>query len=181
MTKSSSSRLSTFLIILLILVTIVAYGIFIALANRTMVSLSKVLTCTIIAAGVIAITWRGGFGRLFGISNEIVNRLIVLIFFTGVLSAGFYGLNFWMSNESTSHKERAVVVKKYRETRHRSRRVGRRYVQGDPYSVYFIDLQYPGGDIKPREVRVEKFNRTKTGDTLTVSVEMGALGFPVIK
>ena len=181
MTKSSSSRLSTILLIFLILVTIAAYGIFIVLADLTMVSLGNVLGCTIAVSGLIAIAWRGGFGRLLGISNAIVNKLIVLVVFTGLLTAGFYGVNFWMAKEETSHKVRAVVVKKYRETRHRSRRVGRRYVQGEPYNVYYLDLQYPGGEVKPRQVKIGKFNHTGTGDTITVGIEMGALGFPVIK
>ena len=182
MTKSSTSRFpTTFLLVMLILVTIIAYGVFIALANLTMVSTARVLTCTVIASGFIAVAWRGGFGKLLGISNELVNRLIVLVVFTGIITAGFYSVNFWMSRESTSHKEQAVVVKKYRKTRHRSRRVGRRYVQGEPYNVYYIDLRYSSGEVKPRQVKIEKYNRIKTGDTITVGVEMGAFGFPIIK
>lgn len=181
MTKSSTSRFSTFLIVMLVLVTIVAYGIFVTLADLTMVSLAHVLTCAVIASGIIAVAWRRGFGTLLGIRNEIVSRLIVLVVFTGIITAGFYSINFWMADDSSSHKEKAVVERKYTETRHKSRRVGRRYVQGEEYKVYYLDLKYPGGQVKPRQVKLEKYNRTKTGDTISMGIQMGAFGFPVIK
>ncbi|MBD5213312.1 MAG: hypothetical protein HDS75_00630 [Bacteroidales bacterium] len=181
MTKSYSSRLTVVLLILLILITISAYGILIALADLTMVSLGWVLTCTIPVAAVVAIAWRGGFSVLFGIDNAIVNKLISVVVFTGVITAGFYGINFWMAKESTAHQERAVVIGKHRETRHRTRRVGRRYLPGEAYYIYYIDLQYPDGEVKPRQVKIGRFNHTRTGDTISVGIEMGALGFPVIK
>ncbi len=182
MSKSEYSRYSTACLITVIIVTLVAYGLYMALADLTMVDKWMVLIVAAFISLAVAILWRNGMGYYLGIGNRIVNKLVVLIVFTGLLSAGFYSVNYWLSREDTSHQEKAVVVRKYTEKHYRTKRVARnRYTRGEPYNQYYIELQYPAGDIKPKQVNLSRYKKIKTGDTVSVGIEMGALGFPVVK
>lgn len=59
-----------------------------------------------------------------------------------VLSGIVLGVNYFTADFSGEEPTKAVVVRKYQQTRHRSRRSGRRsYERGEPYQVYFVDLR----------------------------------------
>lgn len=182
MSKSEYSRDSTACLIIVIIITLAAYGLYMALADLTMVNKWTVLIVAAIVSCVIALLWRDGMGYMLGIGNRIVNKIVVLIVFTGILAAGFYSVNYWLSRGETSRQEKAVVVRKYTEKHYRTKRVARnRYTRGEPYNQYYVELQYPAGDIKPRQVNFDRYRKIKAGDSVSVDIEMGALGFPVVK
>lgn len=64
--------------------------------------------------------------------------LIIAVVLSGIL----LGVNYFTADFSGEEPTKAVVVRKYQQTRHRSRRSGRRsYERGEPYQVYFVDLR----------------------------------------
>lgn len=90
-------------------------------------------------------------------------------------------LNYFCADDSTIHREDATVVSKETHKRHHSRRVGRRrYTTGEPYYVYDLNLQFADGRTKSLRVDASRYNRTRTGATLTLPMEKGLLGWPVI-
>lgn len=51
---------------------------------------------------------------------------------------------------------------------------------GEPYYVYDLNLQFADGRTKSIRVEAAQYNRTRTGATLTLLMEKGLLGWPVI-
>lgn len=101
---------------------------------------------------------------------------IILVGSTLLLSA-----NYFCADDSTIHREDATVVSKETHKRHHSRRVGRRrYTTGEPYYVYDLNLRFSDGRTKSIRVEAAQYNRTRTGATLTLLMEKGLLGWPVI-
>lgn len=90
-------------------------------------------------------------------------------------------LNYFGADSSTIHREEVTVVSKETHKRHHSRRVGRRrYTTGEPYYVYDLNLRFSDGRTKSIRVDAARYNRTRTGATLTLPMERGLLGWPVI-
>lgn len=90
-------------------------------------------------------------------------------------------LNYFGADSSTIHREEVTVVSKETHKRHHSRRVGRRrYTTGEPYYVYDLNLRFSDGRTKSIRVEAAQYNRTRTGATLTLLMEKGLLGWPVI-
>lgn len=139
------------------------------------------IVCGIVAAGVSFLVARW-FAKVSGSVKFVINYLIAIVFLTGLFSGAFFALNFCFSAHSTSNVEKAEVVRKYKETRYRTKRISRnRYTRGERYYEYYIDCRYSNGSVKPRLITIERFNRVRTGDSITVNIEKGLFGFPVIK
>lgn len=51
---------------------------------------------------------------------------------------------------------------------------------GEPYYVYDLNLRFSDGRTKSIRVEAAQYNRTRTGATLTLPMERGLLGWPVI-
>lgn len=51
---------------------------------------------------------------------------------------------------------------------------------GEPYYVYDLNLRFSDGRTKSIRVDAARYNRTRTGATLTLPMERGLLGWPVI-
>lgn len=167
--------------------TIVAIGVIsyiaaYALGNLTMISFPIAVGVSLIAAALAGITLLPVWQRWSGLSNPALNVLLATVILGGVISAGFYVSNFAFAKEETSHTEKAVITKKYRETRYRSKRVGRnRYVRGEQYYEYYFDVEYSNGRIKPMIVNAKRYSKARTGDTITVNIQQGLYGFAVVK
>lgn len=110
-----------------------------------------------------------------------VNYTVSVVMDVLVLMNIFYGLNYLFS-EKESRREPAVIERLYSEIRHKSRRVGRnRYVQGEPYKVYCVDVRFPSGKKKEITMQYARWRRLHKGDTLRFNVSKGGLGMPVIR
>lgn len=182
MAKKVKARFNTFKIAIIILFTILGYIAAFALRNYTMANFTIVL-CGCAVAGTLAVLPTAPLaGRLTGLTNNPANILISAIVITGIFCGLFMTCNFAFSSESSRHEEKAVVIRKYKEKHYRSKRVARnRYVRGEPYYEYYISLEYGNGRTKPMLVKIERYNRIRTGDTISVPIERGLFGLSVIK
>lgn len=98
-----------------------------------------------------------------------------------VLLLAFYSINYCGSDPSTAYEYKAPVVRKYSEVRTRSHKIGRRGHREEKYTVYVIELEMRDGKIKKLETPLRKYNRVKTGSSLTLCMEDGFFRIPVIK
>lgn len=175
-------RFSTGWTVALSSVALVGYVCAFVLKNFTMVDFSRAMfVCFLVAAAAGLFVWRL-FAAVSGSIRFSVNYLIACVFLTGLFSGMFFMLNFCFSSVSTDHDEKVAVVRKYKETRYRMKRIARnRYVRGERYYEYYIDCRYGDGSVKPMLVSVSRFNRLRSGDSIGVGIEEGLFGFPVVK
>lgn len=122
------------------------------------------------------------WSRLTASSSRWFNYMCHVAVMTSVWIFAVLGCNYLFADNSTAHTERAVVVDKTRETHYKSRRMSRRvYTQGAPYYVYVLTVQFADGRTKDMTVKHKKYSRTHVGDSLTVHMQQGFLGYPVMK
>lgn len=101
---------------------------------------------------------------------------------TGTLAAAFYISNYALADDTTCHEEETVLVRKYRETRHHSKRVSRtHYVRGDPYYVYYMEVRFSNGRTRDIQIPMNKYIRLKKGQNLRLPVARGFWNVPVIR
>lgn len=170
------------LIGLIVLIVIGTSGIAMALHGETFVSpwLPGLLALAL-GASTSLVMWKWWI-PLTGTDSRLFNTLCHIVTVASVAIAAFYGANYAFADRSTHHTEMAVVEGRYSETRYHSRRVGRRVVgRGEPYKVYHIEVCLTDGQKKRLSVPFGRFRRIHTGDTISLPVEQGALGFPVIR
>lgn len=166
---------------LLILVVIFAVGGSMAIYGDTFINpWLPLLLALATGLSTSLVMWKGWRG-ITDSDSRTFNSICHVATVTSVLTAAFYLGNYAWADTSTLHEEKAVVVSRYSETRHKSKRVGRRTVAGEPYKVYFVEVELADGRRKSLSASYARFRRIHTGDTLSLQVEEGALGFPVIK
>lgn len=121
--------------------------------------------------------------RVFtGSTRFILNYDIYSFISTGVLTGLFFSLNYFLSDPSSACGVNADVTRIYSETRYHTRRVGRRVVgRGNPYKVYNADVVLPGGRTKTIPLTLSEYNSSRHSTVMTVEVEKGFFGLPVIK
>lgn len=165
--------------ILVVLVVLVCYGASAGLQGLTLVRWwVPVAVCVALAAGSGVVLWRW-WPRLTGIRAPWVNYLCHIVVLTGVLLALMMGLNRAFARDAGRTVE-VRVERKYTETHYRQKRVGRRYVRGEPYKAYYIEVSFPTGQRKSFGVGTGQYLRVWQGAKLHVRVERGFLGMPVI-
>lgn len=159
-----------------------SYGAVMGFSSITLVSpVAVAIGCAAVSAAIYPLAgklWQ----RILSVSGHVLPILCHLVVVTGIVMALFYLLNFIFAAKDTLHKEAAVVENKYTETRYQSKRISRnRYVRGDPYPVYYIDVSLPGGWRKPMQIDLKKYNKIRQGDTLQIPVACGLFGVSVMK
>ena len=55
-----------------------------------------------------------------------------------------------------------------------------RYRRGNPYYKYILRVRFDNGRLKEIEVPLKRYNRTRTGGKMTLDLETGLWGYPVI-
>lgn len=94
----------------------------------------------------------------------------------------FLGGNWFLADESTVHQEEVTVEEKKHNERTTEYRVGRRYYRsGRKSHSYYLKVRLADGSLKEMPVTLKRYNRVRTGSTVTISLQEGALGFMVIK
>ena len=107
----------------------------------------------------------------------IIGGIIAVLLFIAI-----FGLHYYVAEQSTPEQLKATVTKKYTKTRHRTRRINRRvYTNGEPYQVYYFELELEDGTTKDIEVNVQKYSRTRYGSKIDVTRRKGLFGIPVIR
>lgn len=90
---------------------------------------------------------------------------------------GLYAINYFGAPAEATHTEKVVVRAKRYAIRHKSKRIRRNvYGRGEAYKVYFLDLEFADGTIKPQGVPLSSYRRYAKGDTVEVRMSAGALG-----
>ncbi len=130
-------------------------------------------------------------------NNHPLNLITLTFILLIILSGATLTANYFTADFNHEPPTKAIIERKYQQTRHRSRRSGRRsYEQGEPYQVYFVDIrlltptdttrQYATQSGKTQEKRQKieltrkPYSRIHKGDTATVSISKGILRLPVI-
>ena len=127
---------------------------------------------------VLAPRWR----RLTGIGNYALNFVVNGLVIGIVLSALFLGINYFTADFDGGEPLRGIVGHKYEKTRYRTKRVSRRtYTRGEPYKVFFLQIDLTETGPRDFEVRRELYNSVRNGDTVTYREARGALGMEVIR
>lgn len=136
---------------------------------------------TALALALSLHTWRG-FRWLTGLGSMLPNYLCstaALSIFTTFL---FFEANSLFSRSDTERTEPGVVTAHVREERHRTRRVGRRYVaNGEKYYEYNLLITLDDGSSKLIRVNNARYRNIKNGDSLTVPVREGGLGIAIMR
>ncbi len=168
--------------IVVVAVTLILLGTASVLHDKTLVAWwIPVAVCAAIAVPC-ALGLQGIIGRLTQFGKRIWNVLTAWVVVFSSLIGLFYILNFYNTDAASVREYSAPVIRKYTQDRYHTRRVSRnRVVRGDKYRVYFITIELPDGRLKKIEVSLSQYNRIKTEKQLSLQLETGLFGVPVIK
>ncbi|MDE5808316.1 MAG: hypothetical protein K2H76_09375, partial [Muribaculaceae bacterium] len=90
-----------------------------------------------------------------------------------------YIINY--AGASKERIEKVEIASRYREQHYQSRRVGKnRYVRGNPYYEYYINVILPSGKEKKLQIPYSAYSRMKSGMEINLSFSKGCLGADVI-
>ena len=143
----------------------------------------------VLAAASAIILWQK-WEMLTHTANVVVNILCHVVAATGLFMAIILGVNYFGRYSSDTITVRAEVVKVYSETRYHSKRVARnRYIRGNPYQVYFMDVRLPDGRVRQRSISLKRYNRyarkshkqRERADSVDLMLTPGALGMTIIE
>lgn len=170
------------LIALLVLLTIASYGASMGFYGMTVINPWIPGVAAVIIALLSGSRMWKAWQFVSGSDNMWFNFFIHTVVATGFVMGAFYACNYLFADGASLHKETAVVERRYKEVRHRSKRIGRRvYGRGEPYNVYFIEVRLLStGALKSLSADRAQYSRIHAGDTLRLDTETGLFGFPVI-
>ncbi|MDE6367877.1 MAG: hypothetical protein K2K94_01405 [Muribaculaceae bacterium] len=170
----------TALTITVVLAVIVFYGLTLALWGMTLGNLAVIVVGSVFLAALSVLPVYNKWSAITGTCRLPINIGCHLVAATGFFMSLLLGINYWGRNIEDAKTERVAVVRVYSEEHYRSRKVGRRYVKGESYKMYYIDVELPGGHKKSLAVKPEKYRSYHVGDSVTVKLTPGALGMLVI-
>jgi len=114
--------------------------------------------------------------------NAALNILCHLYVIGSVAYFAFLCGNYVFADTATGHKEEVTVVEKYKKTHRKYRTVGRRRrVQNGTYDNFFLRVEFSGGTDKELSVTRSVYNKTRNGSVMTLYMQKGLFGFPVMK
>lgn len=131
---------------------------------------------------VTAVVFTGLFSVLRKRDVLSVDSAMMLVWSACVFCGLFYVANYCLSDPGSSRVEEVTVVRRFKEERHRTRRLNRHTtVRGEKYYVERVEIAFGDGRRKSVRVSPSRYSRTRTGSLLRVNVEKGAFGVDVIK
>ncbi len=168
--------------ITLALIAIIAAAMAMALYGRTIVEWWKPACACLAAAFIIGFLLRGTFKWIIGWKSSASCTLIATAVFFVIFNGVFYTVNFYCSDSDSLTQLSVEVTDKYSEEHYRVKRVSRgRTTRGEKYMVYRAVIALPDGRTKVLDVPLDKYRNYRIGEKITLAVEDGALGAPVIK
>lgn len=176
------SKWSKVVLVIVLLISFLLLGGGIAIYANSLTSWwIPVIPAATVALGTAPMLSRK-WERLTDIGNGIVNSLCH-IFVTGSLTYfAFLGVNYWGADRDSDVAERTEIVKKYRKSHTRYRRVSRRHhVPDGEYYTYHLLLRFDDGRDKEMEVPFDSYRKASVGGHRTLHVQDGLLGISVIK
>ncbi|MCM1163033.1 MAG: hypothetical protein NC339_02100 [Muribaculaceae bacterium] len=179
MTKSISAKI---LIFVVAIVTLGCYGWAIGLHSLTFVAWWGPLSVALLLSLATSLLLRNVWRPVTSTGSVWINTIVHTVVATGVLLAAFYAINYYGASAESSRTIKAEIERKYQEERHRSRRVGRRYVaSGDAYQVYYADFRLPDGRLHKQRLTPARYIKLRRGSHITLHLRRGLLGLDVIK
>lgn len=168
-------------VIVICVLTVLCYGGVFGLARLTLVNPWYPALGGVAVAAAAYIPAGRAWAGITGCSNRFVAFLSHLVAATGLVLALFYTLNYCIPRTGSSHIEEAEVVRRYSETRYTQKRVARnRYVRGEPYNAYFVEVRLPGGWERSFQIPLQRYNSTQPGKKLRMEMKLGLFGIPVV-
>lgn len=172
----------TVLIFLAIALFMFALASGIILSKRTNISVVYPAVFSIVlgfASG--AVLWRKW--RVVTESSAMIwNFLLNGVSAASLLFGAFYSANYAFAYSDTKSEVEGTVVRKYSETRYKSKRVARnRYTRGAPYKVYFAEVALPTGWKYEEEMSLSRWNKLRKGGSIKVELERGLFGIEVVR
>lgn len=181
MSADNKPKRPVIILIITILLMMMLGGGAIYYFSLTIVSPALVVIPAVAIALLAAYLLREKLCRLSANDNKIINTLLATLFFTSLLTCAFLCANYSLKGTGM-HEEEVTVERLYHKTRHRTRRVGRRYVaNGEPYNVYYMEIAFSNGNRKEIYLGQHGYKGYRQGRSITLKIEKGAFGIPVIK
>lgn len=172
----------TVVLVIVIILAVCLYGGAVALYGMTSVEWALPCAVGLFMAALTLKPMLGAWKWMLESGSAIFAGIAHMLAMTGVFAFLFLGINFWLADDATLHRERVELLGRDREKRHHSRRVGRhRYVRGDAYYVYHMTVRLPDGREKRIDVPLSYYNTLVRKDSVTLTLESGGLGMPVIR
>ena len=169
-------------IIVVVLLSILAASMALVLHDRTLVD-RWIPICVCLAAAIPAgFITRNAFRALTGFVSSTANFLIALAASFIILYGCFYTVNYYCTDHHSQTDVSVAVIAKYSEEHYRVKRVSRgRTTRGEKYMVYYMTVLLPDGRVKKMEIPAKRYRSLRADSTITLSLENGYFGFPVIK
>ncbi len=140
-----------------------------------------VIPAATVALGTAPMLFRK-WEQLTDVCNGIVNFLCHLFVAGSLTYFAFLGANYWGADRDSDVTESTEIVKKYRKSHTRYRRVSRRHrVPDGEYYTYHLLLKFDDGRDKEIEVPFDSYRKASVGGHRTLHVQNGLLGISVIK
>lgn len=180
--SEKSSRLHTTLVCIAATACVGLYAWAYAIFSKTVVAwwmpVGGALTISAATALFLSRSWRW----LTKTDETLYNVLCHILAVSAVGYFAILGCNYFMADAASEHEESVVVEHKIRRERDTYRRVGRnRMVKSGTRTVYSLDIVFDDGTEKRIPVTQREYNRTREGGSMTLTMQQGLLGFPVIK
>lgn len=131
---------------------------------------------TLVMTVALGLPMRGLWRWLTGSDSVALALVCQVLSVWPMLTCVVLAVNMTGAGHGTSRVE-VPVERVYQETRHQTRRTGRRsYVQGPPYKVCRIDIDVPGAGRRSLDVPRKTYRRLDKGDTIGIDITTGLLG-----
>lgn len=163
------------------LVSLGCYGLSIAIHHDTLINgWWPIAIATVVAVITSMWGWKLWIW-LTDMKAVWINCIVHIVITTSILLASFYSVNYWAADRASEISRQVEITSKYYKIHHRTNRTGRRsYSRGTPYKVYFIEITFPSGRTKELQLPYSEYHRLKTGSKITLQVQRGFFGIPVI-
>lgn len=161
---------------------IILLGMAAVLHNHTIIEWWKPVGVCILFAIPSGILMKGLMHKLMHFSRSVWNVIAGAVLWFGIFIGLFYSLNYFKSNETSAQERSVKVLSKYTEEHYHTKRVSRNTVTcGEKYKVYYINIELQNDHEKRIEIPAREYVKIKAGSRITLRIETGLFGIPVIK
>lgn len=178
--KNKAWRIAS--VVVLALIVTASLGVSKVLQGYTFVEWWKPAAGCALFATVASVGLRKPMHILTGMDKAALNYAAAFVCLFSIALGCFYALNFCCSDAGSKQEYSAPVVRKYSEEHYRVRRLSRhKAAKGEKYHVYCIGIALPDGRVKRIEVPVGEYAKVRKGQRVSLSIEEGFFGIPVMK
>lgn len=168
-------------LLLLALAAVVLYAWCMWIYADTLMPLWIPIASAAVIAGVTALFYVDSLNCIVPGKSRMLN-VLWHVFLMGAVGAFIVlGGNYYGAMKNTEYTDTVTVVNRFTETHDTYRRIGRHHrVKNGTRTDYKIIIMCPHDISRKRPVSIEKYNKVKVGDTYSVTMRRGLLGYPVM-